>query len=392
MHAIKTSIRRANSLFGRIGRILGTGAVALLSVGAIRGQTCEQLPKGILGWWAGDGSAMGLTSSANDGTLMNGATFATGVDGQGFSFDGVNDRVDIPDAASLRPAVFSLLAWIKLTSLSSSCIICKQAGSGDANSFNLWTSGGVLRGGMFRYAEAVGTTQLPLNRFVHTAVTFDGLVIRVYVDGRLIATAAGPASAVPYDANQVIIGAHDNGTNTFQGFLENLRDWRKVCDDLDALCDLELTSLDSPEPDLAYIFKHIVTQEVAYETLPFETRAVLHEQIGRFIERVYPGMLDQYLDLLAYHYDRSENQDKKREFLPKAGVAARPCAGRAKPTEESWLPHPFMRLPESTGGRPSRRPVVTSAPIRGRLQAAKRRRARPSAIAVSPVRPIVQSR
>ncbi|MCU1361480.1 MAG: adenylate/guanylate cyclase [Ilumatobacteraceae bacterium] len=92
--------------------------------------------------------------------------------------------------------------------------------------------------------------------------------------------------------------------------------------DLITLADMELTSLDSPEPELAYLFKHVLTQEVAYETLSFATRAMLHDQIGQYIEARHPGFVEQHLDLLAYHYDRSENTDKRREFLRKAGHAA----------------------------------------------------------------------
>ena len=93
--------------------------------------------------------------------------------------------------------------------------------------------------------------------------------------------------------------------------------------DLDALSELELTPLDSPDPELTYLFKHVVTQEVAYESLPFATRALLHGQIGEVIEATYPDQIERMLDLLAYHYDRSENTAKRREYLLRAGDAAR---------------------------------------------------------------------
>jgi adenylate cyclase len=96
----------------------------------------------------------------------------------------------------------------------------------------------------------------------------------------------------------------------------------RVKADLEALCRFDLTRVDTPEPELAYFFKHIVTQEVAYESLPFATRAMLHEQLAGYIERTYSGFPRQYVDLLAYHYERSQNEDKKREYLHKAGEAA----------------------------------------------------------------------
>lgn len=97
---------------------------------------------------------------------------------------------------------------------------------------------------------------------------------------------------------------------------------QQVKSDLEVLEQLDLTPLDTPEPELAYLFKNVVTQEVAYESLPFATRAMLHDLIGQYIEKHYAHALSQYVGLLAYHYGRSDNEVKKREYLLKAGEAA----------------------------------------------------------------------
>jgi predicted ATPase len=96
----------------------------------------------------------------------------------------------------------------------------------------------------------------------------------------------------------------------------------QVKTDLTVLSDLDLTPLDSPEPELTYLFKSIVTQEVAYESMPYATRSMLHDLVGQFIERAYADLLDQYIDLLAHHFEQSENEAKKRVYLLKAGEAA----------------------------------------------------------------------
>jgi tetratricopeptide (TPR) repeat protein len=106
------------------------------------------------------------------------------------------------------------------------------------------------------------------------------------------------------------------------GVYNQFGDQERVRNDLEALSALDVTPLDTPEPELAYLFKHIVTQEVAYETISFATRAMLHDQIGQYIEKIYPDALDQYTDLLAFHFERSDNQPKKREYLLKAAEAA----------------------------------------------------------------------
>ncbi|GAB4110714.1 MAG: hypothetical protein Fur005_00410 [Roseiflexaceae bacterium] len=120
----------------------------------------------------------------------------------------------------------------------------------------------------------------------------------------------------------------------------------RVRSDLEVLSNLELTPLDTPDPELAYLFKHILTQEVTYETLPFAMRAMLHDQIGQYIERVYTSTLDQYTDLLAYHYDRSENSAKRCEYLRKAGDVAQ--ATYANPAAINYFQRllPLLAAPE----------------------------------------------
>lgn len=71
-----------------------------------------------------------------------------------------------------------------------------------------------------------------------------------------------------------------------------------------------------------YLFKHILTHGVAYESLPYETRAWLHGQLGDYIERTYQHGVEQFIDLLAFHYGRSPNMGKQREYLRRAGESA----------------------------------------------------------------------
>lgn len=106
------------------------------------------------------------------------------------------------------------------------------------------------------------------------------------------------------------------------GAYPELGDVSAVQANLDALSRMELTVLDTPEPELAYIFKHVVTQEATYESLPFATRARLHTQIGEYIEQVYAGSLDLYIPILAHHYEHGLNEDKKRQYLLLAAADA----------------------------------------------------------------------
>jgi predicted ATPase/class 3 adenylate cyclase len=93
------------------------------------------------------------------------------------------------------------------------------------------------------------------------------------------------------------------------------------------LSHIDLTPLDTPEPELAYLFKHIITQEVAYGSLSYATRAQLHELLARYLEQTYPDKLP--LEILAFHYSHSENQEKRREYLRRSGEAAQAAFSNA---------------------------------------------------------------
>jgi len=94
------------------------------------------------------------------------------------------------------------------------------------------------------------------------------------------------------------------------------------------LTHLDLTPLAAPEPELTYIFKHIITQEVAYETLLFAQRRQLHRTVARWYERAFAerpaeeGLgtpLAPYYPLLVYHWHQAEERGRERQYAGLAG-------------------------------------------------------------------------
>src|SRR5439155_26668615 len=75
-------------------------------------------------------------------------------------------------------------------------------------------------------------------------------------------------------------------------------------------------------PDLEYTFKHALTQQVAYRSLPHERRRVVHRRVGETLERLYPAQVEEYYAQLAYQYSRSHHQQKALDYLVKTGHKA----------------------------------------------------------------------
>ena len=75
-------------------------------------------------------------------------------------------------------------------------------------------------------------------------------------------------------------------------------------------------------PEVEYIFKHALTQEVAYGTVLHEQRKTLHERTGQAMEALYPDTLEDHYGELAHHYSHSDNTEKAVEYLQLAGQRA----------------------------------------------------------------------
>ena len=75
-------------------------------------------------------------------------------------------------------------------------------------------------------------------------------------------------------------------------------------------------------PELEYIFKHALTQEVAYNSLLLTRRKEIHGKIGRAIEELYPDRLHEFYEMLAYHYSKSDDLAQGIRYGEKAAARA----------------------------------------------------------------------
>jgi class 3 adenylate cyclase/predicted ATPase len=74
--------------------------------------------------------------------------------------------------------------------------------------------------------------------------------------------------------------------------------------------------------EVEYIFKHALTQEVAYGTVLQERRKALHETTAQAMEALYHENLEDHYSDLAHHYSRSGNTEKAVHYLHLAGQQA----------------------------------------------------------------------
>jgi class 3 adenylate cyclase/tetratricopeptide (TPR) repeat protein len=145
----------------------------------------------------------------------------------------------------------------------------------------------------------------------------------------------------------------------------------KTDDALSALLnDLQLREFIYEQPaviDAEYIFKHALTQEVAYNSVLIERRKQLHERIGAALETLYANSLDDHLAELANHYSRANNPDRAVQYLTIAGKQALERSAFAQSQGQlqqglEWI----KALPES-GERDAREMELATALAQGFL-------------------------
>jgi len=98
----------------------------------------------------------------------------------------------------------------------------------------------------------------------------------------------------------------------------------------DGLYRLERAGLIRPRslhPELEFIFKHALIQEVSYGSLLRSERQRVHERIGLTMERVFQDRLSEFDETLAIHFQKSTATIKATEYLIRSGTKAlRRCA------------------------------------------------------------------
>lgn len=215
---------------------LKVGVVLLLTVCSLRGvasaQTCVVAPSGLLSWWSGDGHANDL-QNGNHGTLHGGATFATGKVGPAFSFDGVDDFVEMPENGSLDlSGDFTIEAWINPQQLNTSTpvsappVVSKYDFSGalQANTSYavfLRTDGSLVFGVLCEHDMGATTpgSVIGIGDFTHVAAVYRRTPVpsmEVYVNGALqpVITTQGSCGSINQNDIPFRIGMRGDAAST----------------------------------------------------------------------------------------------------------------------------------------------------------------------------------
>ena len=173
---------------------------------------------------AGDASGKGHAGDIKQAAWSNAGRFGGALD-----FDGINDWVTIADAADLdfRDAI-TMEAWVNPRSLAGwNTILLKEAPTGlayslYANDFYPLHPAGYVNVGGANDVSVVDATALKLNTWSHVAMTYDGAMLRLYINGREEGRRALTGRIVATN-KELRIGGNDVWGEFFNGRIDEVR-------------------------------------------------------------------------------------------------------------------------------------------------------------------------
>jgi class 3 adenylate cyclase/tetratricopeptide (TPR) repeat protein len=162
-----------------------------------------------------------------------------------------------------------------------------------------------------------------------TLVRDDGSwkLVRSLTEKDIPSTVQGVISArldrLERETKRILQEASVIGRSFLYDILKKISDLKDYIDrSLINLEHLDLIKTRSLQPDLEYIFKNALTQEVVYNGLLIKERRPIHEKIGSVMEELFRDRLPEFYETLAYHYSLSENTQKACDYLKLAGDKA----------------------------------------------------------------------
>jgi hypothetical protein len=207
---------------------------------------CVTPTTGAVSWWPGDGNPTDVIGG-QDGVLTNGLGFATGEVGQAFNYDGVDDVLALSShAAALNLAGQATIElWVRIPDDTCRTVFhlrqdatheqFLQVGNGCtsrlSNEIVTWTynnSGTTNPTSQVGFTTTTRTLLIDATRFHHLALTFDGHLTAIYIDGvsRAVTVATGVNNGIWGNFTSPTVASLGGGAGTpaqsFSGLMDEV--------------------------------------------------------------------------------------------------------------------------------------------------------------------------
>ena len=131
---------------------------------------------------------------------------------------------------------------------------------------------------------------------------------------------SGRVDRLEKETKRILQEASVIGRAFFYEILKRITELEDLIDrGLSTLERLDLIRTRSIQPDLEYMFKHALTQEVVYNGLLKKERQEIHERIALVMEQLFQDRLPEFYETLAFHFSQARSLHKAVDYLIKSG-------------------------------------------------------------------------
>jgi len=182
----------------------------------------------LIGLWHFDTDANDSTANHNNGTFMDNAYLTTGYFGNAVSFDGSGDYVEVSGTDSLEPSNVTVECWVKSSTIKSYQYIVAKYYTGSYASYGLYTGSSkglffYVSDGSYSLSNDAGTGVWD-GEWHHIAGTYDGSILKLYVDGIEVGTGKAVTKTIGYNTGNLYVGSYGTGYY-FTGTIDEVRIW-----------------------------------------------------------------------------------------------------------------------------------------------------------------------
>jgi hypothetical protein len=184
------------------------------------------LPDGCIGFYPFEGDASDLSYSGNNGAPSN-AIFVDGIYGQALYFNGKNSSVTIPNRTTLNVSDgLTISAWVKpeFDSLTATTFCITRKGY-----YNWQLSVDLFNGVTFmlmkngsNYGYTPNYENSHTNEWIHVVGTWDGSVMRTYVNGVMQSNTTQLPSPIDNSEDDLVIGKEGDFGGYFKGIIDEV--------------------------------------------------------------------------------------------------------------------------------------------------------------------------
>jgi chitodextrinase len=222
------------------GNLSAYSAVAEATTGA-----APPTPSGLVGAWAfGEGAGtttVDASGNGNTGTITAASWSTQGRAGNALSFNGTNSVVRVASAQSLNLTTgMTLSAWARPAASQTGwrTILQRQADAYFLTASNDQPGRPAGGGTIGSNTPLVrGSTTIPVNAWTHLAVTYDGSILRLYVNGTQVRTHAA-TGAIQTTTNPLWIGGNQPYGEYFNGLIDEVRVYNRALPQADIQTDM----------------------------------------------------------------------------------------------------------------------------------------------------------